>query len=124
MNQPASTAEAVAALRAAADLIESLPFDNLWFLQVDTYNLTGEELGHVVRLPGTWEKDLSGGGAMFVVRQGIVELHADRDEVCTAVPTGNTVKVKKVVTPAVTEEVEVPEVRWECEPLLAETVAS
>lgn len=112
------TSEAVAALRAAADLIEKMPDDH-WFVEAQTYNLTAEELASAARLGGKWEKDTGAGGDTFVLRQGILELHASREQVCVAVPTGRTTTVKKVVTPAVTEDVEVPEVEWICEPLLS-----
>lgn len=116
--------EAVAALRAAADLIESLP-DRSWYVEAETYNVTAEQLASAARLPGTWEKDVAGpNDSIFTLRQGVVELRANREQVCRAVPTGNTVTVRKVVQPAVTEEVEVPEVEWVCEPLLGKSVAS
>jgi hypothetical protein len=116
-----SADEAVAALRAAADLIERLPdtIDHLWLVSAETFNLSGEDLAAAVHVGGTWEKDVAGvDGELFELRQGIVELHANREEVCTAVPTGRTTTVKRVVAPAVVENVEVPEVRWECAPLL------
>lgn len=117
MNNLLSQAEAVAALRAAADLIEKLPDIGYWYVEAKTFNLTGEQLAGAARVGGRWEKDAT--DAMFELRQGIVELHASRQEVCTAVPTGRTTTVKKMVTPAVYEEVEVDEVEWECAPLLA-----
>lgn len=120
MSHFPSRTEAVAALRAAADLIETMPFDTSWFADVETYNLTAEQLASAARLPGRWEKDITGtDNDIFMLSQGIVELHADRDQVCVAVPTGNKVTTKKIVTPAVYEDVEVDEVEWVCEPLLS-----
>lgn len=105
MSRRLSRDEAVAALRAAADLIEKLDEDHWW---------------SAARLPGRWEKGTAGtNDSMFMLSQGIVELKGNRNEVCVARPTGNKVKQQKVVTPAVYEEVEVDEVEWHCEPLLA-----
>ena len=110
--------EAVAALRAAADLIEMFDSDSrFWYVETETYNVSAEELAAAVRLPGKWEKN--GNDNFFTVRQGIVELHGDRQKVCEAVPTGRTVKVRKQVAPPTYAEVEVPEVEWRCAPLLA-----
>jgi hypothetical protein len=115
-----SKSDAVAALRAAADLIERLPFDRWCYVAAEMFNLTAAEMAAAAQSGGKWEKDTGGiNESLFVLRQGIVELYADRDEVCKAVPTGRTTIVKRVVTPAVLEDVAVPEVEWVCEPLLA-----
>lgn len=114
--------EAVAALRAAADLIEKLPFEKSWFVQANTYGLAAEQLVEAARLGGKWEKDAS--DDLFELSQGIVELHADREKVCRAVPTGRKTTVEKVVVPAVTEEVEVDEIEWVCQPLLSKASAA
>lgn len=122
MSDLITRAEAIEALRAAADLLESLPddFHNWWYADVQAYNLTADEMATAARLPGTWTKGVAGeNDSMFELSQGIVELHANRDQVCTAVPTGRTTTVKKLVTPPVYEEVEVPEMEWDCPPLLA-----
>lgn len=111
--------EAVEALRAAADLIEKMP-ERYWYVEAEAFNLTADQLADAARLPGCWEKGVAGvDDSMFMLSQGIVELHADRGTVCVARETGNTVKVRKVVKPAEYAEVEVPEVVWDCEPLLA-----
>lgn len=109
--------EAIAALRAAADLIEKLDIDT-WFVEAQAYHLTAEALATAARLPGTWTKDVSA-AEMFQLSQGIVQLHANRDQVCVAKPTGRTRTVKKVVVPPVYEDVEVPELDWDCTPLLS-----
>lgn len=111
-------AEAVAALRAAADLIESLPIEkDSWFVSAEAYNLAADDLATAARTPGTWTKNAT--DTMFEISQGIVALHGNRSEVCEARETGNTVKVRKVVKPAEYEEVEIPEVVWDCKPLLS-----
>ena len=116
--------EAVAALRAAADLIESLPIDKWWYVSVEAFNLTAEEMALVARSPGTWEKSLAGtDNDIFQLTQGVVEVHAPREQVCVARPTGKKVTTKKVVTPAVYEDVEVDEVVWDCQPLLSKAKA-
>ena len=120
MSHYLDRSEAVTALRAAADLIESLPFDKSFFVEVEAYGLTVDQLTDAVRLGGKWEKDTAGeNGSMFELRQGIVELKADREQVCEARPTGRKVTAKKIVVQPVYEDIEVDEIEWVCAPLLA-----
>ena len=112
----------VATLRAAADRIDSDPAFDLgvsWTLDVAAYGLTGEQFAAVAASRGTWTKGFVGTGETTIrlsqeVGDGTVSVFASRGEVCTARETGRTV-TRTRYEPV---EVEVPEVVWDCEPVL------
>ena len=119
--------QVVTTLRAVADRMESDPAMDVgdrWCLAVQAYGLTGEQIAAVAASPGTWHKSVTGtDDSLFELHQEVgdaaIEVHGSRDEVCVARETGRTVTQRRQVTPAVYEEVEVPEVVWDCQPVLA-----
>lgn len=121
MSEMLSRDKAILALRAAADLIESLPDIPRWFVECEAYNMTAEQLAAAAAVPGGWDKDPT--DVFFRLVRDLhglpFTLHGDREEVCRAVPTGRKVTKPKLVAAAVYEDVEVDEVEWVCEPLLS-----
>ena len=118
--------QVVSTLRAIADRMEADDcFDTgpSWTVDVSAYALTGEQIAAVAASSGTWSKGLTGtSGTIFRLSQEVgdatVEVHGSRDQVCVARETGQTITQRRQVSPAVYEEVEVPEVVWDCQPVL------
>ena len=135
LTDNAERAAYIAGLRQFADLLENDPGLSLpdtrridWYLFAGDAGDTEQKrlaADLVRRLPGQFDKcELD---RLFCFRGSIeglgLEVTVDRSAVCRRVVVG-TKTVKKPDPAAPLIEVEVDEVEWQCEPLLADAVAA
>ena len=122
--------ETVSGLRALADFlevnaakIEQADGGRIYVSCQDYPSDDKAALTAYASIPGGWDKEAVDTHNLFYLRRmfGPVkfEVVASRDQVCERVPTGAKTTVKKVVSPAVYEEIEEDEFEWRCSPVLA-----